>query len=148
MDGVIADLELHANSILDNDKFLKGMYQHHIDRIPGVFRNPPPIKGAIDAITQLHESGKYHMFIASAAPWGNPAASTDKRYYIEQLFGRMFRKRLTITHQKDLLIGDYLIDDRTANGAGDFGKLTGRGEHLHFGSKRFPNWESILEFLL
>ena len=29
-----------------------------------------------------------------------------------------------ITHRKDLLIGDYLIDDRLANGAKDFkGKL-------------------------
>ena len=25
-----------------------------------------------------------------------------------------------VTHRKDLLMGDYLIDDRLKNGAGDF----------------------------
>ena len=33
-----------------------------------------------------------------------------------------------ITHRKDMLIGDYLIDDRLANGAGNF-----KGELLRFG---------------
>ena len=33
-------------------------------------------------------------------------------------------KRIFLTHRKDLLMGDILIDDRTANGAGEFkGKL-------------------------
>jgi hypothetical protein len=47
-------------------------------------------------------------------------------------------------------MGDYLIDDRIKNGAGDFG-----GELLRFGwsyedlqYNEYPNWESILERLL
>ena len=47
-------------------------------------------------------------------------------------------------------MGDYLIDDRTKNGAGEF-----RGELLQFGTNwetntvnEFPTWESILERLL
>ena len=32
------------------------------------------------------------------------------------------------THRKDLLIGDYLIEDRLANGAKDF-----KGELINFG---------------
>jgi hypothetical protein len=55
-----------------------------------------------------------------------------------------------ITHRKDLLMGDYLIDDRTKNGAGEF-----RGELLQFGTNwetntlnPYPTWESILEYLL
>jgi hypothetical protein len=55
---------------------------------------------------------------------------------------------MAITHLKHLLIGDYLIDDRTANGAGEFGKLTGSGEHIHFGTQEFQNWESVLNYLL
>ena len=35
---------------------------------------------------------------------------------------------MIITHRKDLLIGDYLIDDRLANGAKDF-----KGKLLRFG---------------
>jgi hypothetical protein len=54
-----------------------------------------------------------------------------------------------ITHRKDLLIGHYLIDDRTKNGAGDF-----KGELIRFGWSYeelkwnpYPTWESVLERL-
>ena len=52
----------------------------------------------------------------TSSPWGNPDQSTDKRYWIEKYFGNMFHKRLIQTHRKDLLVGDYLIDDRKKNG--------------------------------
>jgi 5'-nucleotidase len=48
-----------------------------------------------------------------------------------------------VTHRKDLLSGDYLIDDRTANGAGEF-----KGELLLFGGNDYPDWNSILQKLL
>jgi 5'(3')-deoxyribonucleotidase len=98
----------------------------------------------------LVESGKYELLIATAAPWGNPYASTDKRYWIEKYFGRLFHKKMVITHRKDLLLGDYLIDDRTANGAGEF-----TGELIHFGWNyekkvwnEYPDWDSVLKKLL
>ena len=40
-------------------------------------------------------------------------------------------------------IGDYLIDDRTANGAGEF-----KGEHIHFKTDRFKDWKDVLNYLL
>jgi 5'-nucleotidase len=55
-----------------------------------------------------------------------------------------------ITHRKDLLMGDYLIDDRTKNGAGEF-----KGELLQFGwnwetetENEYGTWETILDYLL
>ena len=45
--------------------------------------------------------------------------------------------------KKNLNYGDYLIDDRLANGADLF-----KGEHIHFGSDKFPNWESVCSYLL
>ena len=39
--------------------------------------------------------------------------------------------------------GDYLIDDRLANGVNLF-----KGEHIHFGSDKFPDWESVCSYLL
>ena len=57
--------------------------------------------------------------------------------------GKSAYKRLILSHNKHLNIGDYLIDDRTANGAGQF-----RGEHIHFGSDRFPSWGSVIEYLM
>ena len=148
MDGVLVNFEGHVETVLNSDKFIRDMYKNHSDRIPGIFRNPPPIEGAIEAVNKLYESGKYDMFIATAAPWGNPEAATDKRYWIETHFGRMFRKKMVVTHLKHLIVGDYLIDDRTRNGAGDFGKITGRGEHIHFGYGNFQSWNDVLEYLL
>jgi len=40
------------------------------------------------------------------------------------------------------MIGDYLIDDRTVNGAGEF-----KGELIQFGTEKFPNWEVVLDYL-
>jgi len=142
MDGVITDFlggvdtywEKHHN---------KSKKRTEPDTIPGIFRDLLPIEGAIDSINRLAESGKYELYIATTAPWGHPEAATDKRYWIEKYFGELFHKRLTITHNKDMLYGDYLIDDRTKNGAGEF-----RGELIHFGTKKFPDWEAVLKYLV
>ena len=62
---------------------------------------------------------------------------------MKKYLGSNARKRLILSHNKHLNIGDYLIDDRTANGAGNF-----TGEHIHFGTEKFPNWDSVLTYLL
>lgn len=150
MDGVLVDLQSNFEEWFDNNPNLVKKYKNTPDHIPGIFRDPQPIDGAIEAIEKLEESGLYELHIATSAPWGNPYSSTDKRFWIEKYFGKLFHKRLTITHRKDMLIGDYLIDDRLANGAKDF-----KGELLRFGWdyenqqwNEYPNWDSILEVLL
>jgi len=50
---------------------------------------------------------------------------------------------LILSHNKHLNIGDYLIDDRLANGVEKF-----TGEHIHFGTERFPDWQSVCDYLL
>ena len=62
--------------------------------------------------------------------------------WVEKHLPTMF-KRLILTHHKNQLIGDYLIDDRINNGAGDF-----KGEHIHIFQERFPTWQSVLDYLL
>ena len=143
MDGVLVDFGKHVENTISENPFLKDNYKGRYDHIPGIFRNPPPIEGAIEAVHTLVASGKYELYIATAAPWGNPMSAMDKRFWIEEHFGRIFHKKMAITHLKNLLIGDYLIDDRTANGAGDF-----KGEHIHFATDEFPNWEAVLKHLL
>ena len=39
-------------------------------------------------------------------------------------------------------MGDYLIDDRLKRGADSFA-----GEHIHFGTKEFPDWASVMIYL-
>jgi hypothetical protein len=41
-----------------------------------------------------------------------------------------------------LLRGDFIVDDRTRRGVDRF-----EGEHVHFGTERFPNWATVLEYL-
>jgi len=150
MDGVLVDFRKGVNEILERNPEFIEKYNGEYDRTHGVFRNPPPIEGAIEAVKKLAESGKYELYIASTAPWDNPESSTDKRYWIEEHFGDLFKKKMVITHLKNMLIGDYLIDDRTKNGAGEF-----KGELLQFGYdytnnkfNEYPNWDSILKKLL
>jgi 5'-nucleotidase len=105
-----------------------------------LFLDPPAIEGAIEAIHRLSE--KYEVFFLSTAPWSNVNAWSHKRIWVQKNLGKFAHKRLILSHRKDLLMGDYLIDDRTKNGAGEF-----KGQHIHFGQEGFENWEKVLAYL-
>ena len=100
-----------------------------------------PLVGAIDAVHQLNEY--YDLFILSTAPWNNPSAWSDKVKWVTEYLDDLFHKRMVITHRKDLCQGDYLIDDRGKNGTSEFS-----GEWIEFGSERFPDWQSVLDYLI
>ena len=138
MDGVIVDF---MQSVKNHPEFEK--YKNEIDALPNVFLNALPMEHAIDSVGKLLDCGKYEVYIASTAPWGNIDSLSHKRIWIEKYFGDRLKKRLILTHRKDFLIGDYLIDDRTKNGAGEF-----KGELIHFGADKFPDWDSVLQYLL
>ena len=61
----------------------------------------------------------------------------------KKVFGKIAHKRLILSHHKNLNLGDFLIDDRTVNGASLF-----QGEHIHFGTDGFPDWASVCNYLL
>ena len=150
MDGVLVNFGAAIQDWFEKHPHLKERYESYPDHIQGLFRNPPPLEGAIEAVKKLAESGKYELFIATSAPWGNAGSAMDKRFWIEEHFGNLFHKRMFVTHRKDLLLGDYLIDDRTKNGAGEFsGELLQFGINLENGiESEYPNWDSILDRLL
>lgn len=150
MDGVIVDLGKNIENWFELHPNLINKYKNYPDHIPGIFRDPPPIENAIESIKKLLKSGKYEMFIATSSPWGNPDALTDKRYWIEKHFGNIFHKKLITTHHKNLLLGDYLIDDRKKNGANEF-----KGTLIDFGwdfekkeYNNYKNWSEVLDFFL
>ena len=97
--------------------------------------------GAIEAVHELQKH--YDLFILSTAPWKNESAWSDKVLWVRKYLDDVFHKRMIITHRKDLCQGDYLIDDRGKNGTTDFS-----GEWIHFGSSRFPDWQSVLDYLV
>jgi 5'(3')-deoxyribonucleotidase len=138
MDNVLVDFP-SAFSYIDKKTLKK--YEGRLDEVPGIFSLMKPVDGAIEAFKKL--SQKYDTYILSTSPWNNPTAWSDKLEWVKKYLGDMAYKRLILTHHKNLNKGDYLIDDRIKNGAGEF-----EGELILFGSDRFPNWESILEYLL
>jgi len=84
------------------------------------FKELKPIKEMVDLYHKLSSDDRYEVMVASTPPWSNPQAWAQKREWIEYHLGEAAFKKLVLTHRKDLLIGDYLIDDRPHNGAKDF----------------------------
>ena len=138
MDNVLVDF---PSGIAQLTPDTQKEYEGRFDEVPNIFSMMQPIDGAIDAFETL--SKKYDSYILSTAPWENSSAWKDKNEWVKKYLGKSAHKRLILSHHKNLNKGDYLIDDRTANGAGEF-----EGEHIQFGSDKFPDWESVLEYLL
>ena len=129
MDGVLVDL------------------QTEIERCGGkwhqdIFKNPEPIEGAIEAFKELCLEDELDVYILSTAPWNMPRSWSHKRLWVSKHLGRCAHKRLILSNHKNLLRGDILIDDRTANGAGEFD-----GELIQFGTDKFPDWKAVLKHL-
>lgn len=137
MDGVLVDFESGIKSL---SEFELQVYENRLDEVPGIFSRMKPIEGALESFQKL--SKYYNVFILSTAPWENPTALNDKLMWVKTYIGKSAYKKVIFSHNKNLNMGDYLIDDRTANGAGDF-----TGTHIHFGTDEFPNWGAVLNYL-
>ena len=130
MDGVISDFDKAAK---------EGGWTHRPD-LKVNFRNLELIPGAQNALIKLNQD--FDIFIASTPPWDRPECWGHKREWIEEHFPWL-KKKLILTHRKDLLIGDVLIDDSRWRGQPDF-----KGAWLWFGSnQRCLDWPSTLELI-
>lgn len=138
MDNVIVNFQSGIDRLETVDLI---NYEGRLDEVPGIFGLMDPIEGAIEAYHKLTQY--YDCCILSTAPWENDSAWSDKAKWVKKHLGEVARKRLILTHNKNLNKGDYLIDDRTKNGAGEF-----EGEHIHFLTEQFPNWNSVLNYLI
>lgn len=101
-----------------------------------------PIPGGVEAFHSLAES--IDTYILSTAPWLNSTAWSDKHAWIHEHLGihGPAHKRLILSHHKKLVKGDFLVDDRTANGAKNF-----EGELILFGSPEIAGWAEVLDYL-
>ena len=133
MDGVISDFDKASMYPPVGSK--KGRPDLWVD-----YLHLDIIPGAEEAVEYLN---KHHaVFIASTPPWSRIQVWADKRAWLEQWFPDLKRK-LILTHRKDLLIGDILIDDSRFRGQPDF-----QGEWYWFNKnwdKR--NWNACLEWI-
>ena len=93
-------------------------YGEDKDEIPGIFALMDPVPGAVEAFHALAEV--FDVYILSTAPWENSSAWSDKLKWVKKHLGDKAWKRLILSHHKNLNRGDFLVDDRDANGAGEF----------------------------
>jgi 5'(3')-deoxyribonucleotidase len=138
MDNVLVDFASGINQLVEKTKV---QFADNYDEVPGIFSLMDPMPGALEAFKVL--SKNFDTYILSTAPWLNPSAWTDKINWVHKYLGDVAHKRLILSHHKNLNMGDYLIDDRTANGVLDF-----KGEHIHFGTPDFPDWDSVVNYLI
>ena len=134
MDNVVVDF---ASAFDKVDPVLLEKYKNDPDEIPGIFSLMDPMPGAIESVELLNK--QYDIYFLSTAPWNNPSAWSDKLLWIQKYFPKIGCKKLILSHNKHLNMGDYLIDDRLANGAAQF-----KGTHLHFGQAGMEGWEEVL----
>ena len=130
MDGVIANFAKAAK---------EGGWEHRPDKHVN-FGELEVMPGAEEALRKLNQD--FDIFIASTPPWDRPDMWGAKREWIAKHFPYLKRK-LILTHRKDLLIGDILIDDSRWRGQPDF-----KGAWLWFGTnQRCLDWPSTLELI-
>ncbi|MBI9069724.1 MAG: hypothetical protein JEZ09_20675 [Salinivirgaceae bacterium] len=56
--------------------------------------------------------------------------------------GEVAHKRLILSQHKNLLNGQYIIDDRIARGVSEF-----KGKHIYFGQPGFESWKEVIDYL-
>ena len=138
MDNVLVDfqsgIDRVPNAILDK-------YHTDKDEIPGIFSLMLPFKDAIESYITL--SKHFDTYILSTSPWNNPDAASNKVDWVKKYLGDHAYKRLILSHHKNLNKGDYLIDDSDKNGADKF-----EGELILFGSEKFPDWNTVVTYLI
>jgi 5'(3')-deoxyribonucleotidase len=132
MDGVLCDYIGYCNE--------HNLNPNDTDDICELFINLKPIPGAINGFRKLMEY--YDVYVLSTAPWENETALSEKNAWIKKYLPEAY-KRVIYSHNKHLCVGDYLIDDRLKNGSEKF-----TGELIHFGTDKYPDWDSVLKYLV
>ena len=131
MDGVVANFPKAFNEKY-TDKMQFPQATHRF------FADLQPMQGAISAITELESH--YDVRILTSPSLPNLLCWTDKAEWIRKYFGEVMLEKLTITSYKKDVFGHYLIDDNIHEGF--------KGKHIHFGTDQFPDWDSILNYLI
>jgi 5'(3')-deoxyribonucleotidase len=137
MDNVLVDFSSAFPRIARSEH---ETFDGRLDEVPGIFSLMEPVPGAIEAYREL--ASLFDAYVLSTSPWENATAWSDKLDWVKRHLGDSAYKRLILSHHKNLNRGDFLIDDRTKNGADQFA-----GELIQFGSEKFPDWSKVLHYL-
>lgn len=78
---------------------------------PGFFRYLDPIPGAIEALHEMDNLG-WEILICTSPLHAYENCVLEKYQWIDQHLGYTWTERIILTHHKELVSGDFLIDDR------------------------------------
>lgn len=145
MDGVIADFakgikKLCADTDTNDYENSEARVNELCEANPEIFHHLDPLPNSIMAVLALFPH--FDIYFLSTPMWNVPHSYTGKRVWLEKHFGNHAERRLILTHRKDLNFGHYLVDDRLHNGVSNF-----VGEHLHFGTEKYPGWPEVVQYL-
>ena len=138
MDNVLVNFQSGIDQISEETKV---KYEGRLDEVPGIFKLMEPMDDALESYQWLAKH--FDTYILSTVPWENPSAWSDKLNWVKQHLHEPAYKRLILSHHKDLVTGDYLIDDRKARGVDKF-----KGTHIHFGTEEIKDWEAVREYFI
>lgn len=136
MDGVLCD---YINSFKQAKE--KNPEQPYPQSEDGFFLSLTPIENAIQSYKKLEEH--FDVWILTRPSVENVLCYTEKALWVRKYLGFDAQKKIIMCIDKSMVKGDYLIDDTDEHGQLDFD-----GEFIKFGSDRFPNWNTILDYLI
>jgi 5'(3')-deoxyribonucleotidase len=137
-----------------NGSWVMGFPEEHrpmiMNRIksPGFFRHLPVMEDAVDVLRRLNE--RYEVFIVSAA-MEFPNSLKDKYDWLMEHFPFFSWKQIALTGSKDLVYGDFMIDDHVKNLKNFKGKpylYTSAHNLTVTGYDRIDNWKEAADIFL
>ena len=78
MDGVLVNFSKAMEDMYGEFPDYKIKYDGKPDLIPGIFKSPEPIEGAIEAVHKLADQNNFDLFVATTSPWGILAFSAPR----------------------------------------------------------------------
>jgi 5'(3')-deoxyribonucleotidase len=134
--------------------WLKGFPEEHQAMIqqrlmaPGFFRHLTVMEDSVDVLRELNK--QYEVFIVSAA-MEFPNSLKDKLEWLMDNFPFFSWKQIALTGSKDLVFGDFMIDDHVKNLKGFKGKpyIYTAAHNLEVtGYDRINNWKEAAAIFL
>ena len=107
----------------------------------GFFMNLEPIKDSIESFKMLEEH--FDMWILTRPSVQNPLCYTEKAIWVREKLGLDIQRKTIMCCDKSLLKGDFLIDDTT-----DYGQTDFEGRFIHFVTDKFPDWKTVVNYLI
>ncbi|MEW9671988.1 hypothetical protein [Ammoniphilus sp. 3BR4] len=123
------------------------MIFEEINKEPGFFRNLPAKEGAIEGIKEL--SLYYDIVFVTAS---EHYAFQDKYHWIRENLSFLSKPNLVLTHRKDLIVGDIIVDDGPHNILKSPVKTKIIFDHpwnRHISQfQRVTHWDQLVDFLI